>query len=291
MLTRCGKGLEARERYKRAAGYISPGSSKADGLGHPKEQPRGRKSYKPGLGARYWQSARRDTEDGNVVRIPFTCSTSLTSCKIQIYEPAVLVVGTRGRNLGGMQGLLPGSVSKYCLQQSPIPVIVVRPSTKRLKKKKKRMADPARRNYNSILEKARGGYSLDKTARNSIIGPLPLATDQEAAAVAKAIGVPKNFEASPLPRVVSSKTDASERSTSPRPVTPASSNVVMKSPNLSPVDSPEVSDGDSDDASWTRSPKVRRRAGKARGATVDEVDPSRDPPWLAAILASDTRKV
>ncbi|KAF7503144.1 hypothetical protein GJ744_004286 [Endocarpon pusillum] len=210
---------------------------------------------------------------------------------IQIYEPAVLVVGTRGRNLGGMQGLLPGSVSKYCLQQSPIPVIVVRPSTKRLKKKKKRMADPARRNYNSILEKARAGYSLDKTARNSIIGSLPSATDQEAAAVAEAIGVPKNFEATPLSRVVSSKTDASERSASPRPVSPASSNVVMKSPNLSPVDSPEVSDGDSDDASWTRSPKVRRRAGKARGATDDEVDPSRDPPWLAAILASDTRKV
>lgn len=190
-----------------------------------------------------------------------------------------------------MQGLLPGSVSKYCLQQSPIPVIVVRPSTKRMKKKKKRMADPSRRNYNLILEKARAGYSLDKTNRNSIVGPLPSATDQEAAAVAKAIGVPKHFEAAPLTRVTSSKSDATERSASPGPLSPASSNVVMKSPNLGPLDSPEVSDEDSDEASWAQSPKVRRRTGKARGAAVDEVDPSKDPPWLAAILESDNRRV
>lgn len=192
-----------------------------------------------------------------------------------------------------MQGLLPGSVSKYCLQQSPIPVIVVRPSTKRMKKKKKRMADPSRRNYNSILERARGGYSLDKTNRNSIIGPLPSATDQEAAAVAKAIGVPKHFEAAPLSRVVSSKIDAAERSESPGPLSPALSNRVMKSPNLGPVDSPEVSDDDSDEASSSLSPSVRRRRpGKAKGAAVDEVDPSKDPPWLAAILgSSDNRKV
>jgi hypothetical protein len=190
-----------------------------------------------------------------------------------------------------MQVLLPGSVSKYCLQQSPIPVIVVRPSTKRLKKKKKRMANPSRRNYNSILEKARGGYSLDKSGRNSIIGPLPSATDQEAALVAKAIGVPKHFEAAPLPRVVPSRSDATERSASPRPHSPALSNVVMKSPSLGPAESPEISDDDSDDASWTQSPKIRRRPGKAKGAAVDEVDASKDPPWLAAILESDNRRV
>ena len=190
-----------------------------------------------------------------------------------------------------MQGLLPGSVSKYCLQQSPIPVIVVRPYTKRLKKKKKRMADPSRRNYNSILEKARGGYSLDKSNRNSIVGPLPSATDQEAAAVAKAIGVPKNFEAAPLSRVVSSRGDAGERSASPRPLSPAPSNAVMKSPNLGPIDTPEVSDDDSDESSWIQPPRMRRRSGKAKGAAVDEVDPSKDPPWLAAILESDNRKV
>ncbi|EFW16020.1 hypothetical protein CPSG_07647 [Coccidioides posadasii str. Silveira] len=81
---------------------------------------------------------------------------------IQIYEPAALIVGTRGRSLGGMQGLLPGSVSKYCLQQSPIPVIVVRPSQKREKKKQK--------------------SASSSTSR--------LPEPEEAAAVAEAIGPP-----------------------------------------------------------------------------------------------------
>jgi len=153
------------------------------------------------------------------------------------------------------------------------------------------MADPTRRNYNLILEKARSGYSLDKVSRNSIIGPLPSATDQEAAAVAKAIGVPKHFEAAPLSRAVSSKAEGTERSASPGPLNPATSNVVMKSPNLGPVDSSEVSDEESDDASWTQSPKIRRRAGKAKGAAVNEVDPSKDPAWLTAIFESDNRKV
>lgn len=64
----------------------------------------------------------------------------------------ILVVGTRGRSLGGLQGLLPGSVSKYCLQHSPIPVIVVRPSTKREKKKEKRKQDPGRRVYQEMIQ-------------------------------------------------------------------------------------------------------------------------------------------
>lgn len=115
----------------------------------------------------------------------------ILTLKIQIYEPAILIVGTRGRSLGGMQGLLPGSVSKYCLQQSPIPVIVVRPSTKREKKKKKRLADPSRRSYNQILrmsEAQKGGSVLDKPdSANSSASRLPDA--DEASAVAQAIGI------------------------------------------------------------------------------------------------------
>ncbi|OJK03563.1 hypothetical protein ASPACDRAFT_39181 [Aspergillus aculeatus ATCC 16872] len=111
---------------------------------------------------------------------------------IRIYEPAVLIVGTRGRNLGGVQGLLPGSVSKYCLQQSPIPVIVVRPSTKREKKKKKRLADPTRRGYNNILEMSerRGSHIFDRsTSRDSSVSKLP----GEEAAVAAALGLPHSY--------------------------------------------------------------------------------------------------
>ncbi|KAF2718808.1 adenine nucleotide alpha hydrolases-like protein, partial [Polychaeton citri CBS 116435] len=74
---------------------------------------------------------------------------------IRIYEPAMLVVGTRGRSLTGYSGLLSsGSVSKYCLQHSPVPVIVVRPSSKREKKKRKRLRDPSRTGYRDILDKA-----------------------------------------------------------------------------------------------------------------------------------------
>jgi hypothetical protein len=47
-------------------------------------------------------------------------------------------------------------VSKYCLQHSPVPVIVVRPSSKRDKKKAKRRADPGRRVYQEILSQSPG---------------------------------------------------------------------------------------------------------------------------------------
>ncbi|KAL4913288.1 hypothetical protein BDW62DRAFT_168006 [Aspergillus aurantiobrunneus] len=124
---------------------------------------------------------------------------------IKIYEPAVLVVGTRGKNLSGVQGLLPGSVSKYCLQRSPIPVIVVRPSPKREKKKKKRLADPNRRSYNHILElsERQGSHIFSApSSRNSSVSKLP----DEEAAVAAALGLPQNYTTS------RSSLSASERS-------------------------------------------------------------------------------
>ena len=108
-----------------------------------------------------------------------------------MYEPACLIVGTRGRSLGGIQGLLPGSVSKYCLQNSPVPVIVVRPSKKREKKKEKRRADPSRQSYMEIIE-ASGARSsiLDRAQASDLAGLAGLeAPAEEATAVAKAIGL------------------------------------------------------------------------------------------------------
>ncbi|CAG8544060.1 683_t:CDS:2 [Ambispora leptoticha] len=62
---------------------------------------------------------------------------------IELYRPEVLVVGTRGRSQA--KSLLMGSISMYCLQNSPVPVIVVRPEKrvkqeqeKKLKKKKRK---------------------------------------------------------------------------------------------------------------------------------------------------------
>ncbi|CEP18728.1 hypothetical protein [Parasitella parasitica] len=53
---------------------------------------------------------------------------------ISMYQPSLLIVGTRG--LSEFKGMLLNSVSKYCLQHSPVPVAVVRPEDK-LKKSKK----------------------------------------------------------------------------------------------------------------------------------------------------------
>lgn len=81
-----------------------------------------------------------------------------------------MIVGTRGRSLGGLQGLLPGSVSKYCLQHSPVPVIVVRPSSKRDKKKAKRKADPGRKVYQEILHNSHSFMNHGNQSRKSISG-------------------------------------------------------------------------------------------------------------------------
>ncbi|KAF8153334.1 hypothetical protein B0H34DRAFT_774382 [Crassisporium funariophilum] len=75
---------------------------------------------------------------------------------IALYRPDSLVVGTRGRRFGVglvqgisaglVQGLSNsiGSVSKYCLSHSPVPVIVVRPGRKLRKAVEKRRRDPKR---------------------------------------------------------------------------------------------------------------------------------------------------
>ena len=211
----------------------------------------------------------------------------------------MLVVGTRGKSLGGMQGLMPGSVSKYCLQSSPIPVIVVRPSRKRNKKKMKRMGDTNRRAYNKILDQ--GGHVLDKTNRSSIIGPLPEATDQEADAVAKAIGLPKNYKppkyGGPLTRVTSTKSDTSEqdddegpkegffpagymRTLSPDPVS-----LALKSPSLAALDEPWTDSASDEETKLTPNPKPKDENGNEIKAKAIRPSFSEDPPWLRAILA------
>ena len=85
-----------------------------------------------------------------------------------------------------MQGLVGGrdSVSKYCLQRSPVPTIVVRPSSKRTKKKLKRQAEQGRSVYSNILTKAqtvggrhvadRGSVALALLANLLLEGNVPV---------------------------------------------------------------------------------------------------------------------
>ncbi|KAH2878029.1 hypothetical protein KXV31_005679 [Aspergillus fumigatus] len=169
---------------------------------------------------------------------------------IRIYEPALLIVGTRGRKLGGVQGLLPGSVSKYCLQQSPIPVIVVRPTTKREKKKKKRQADPTRRSYNQILEQSsrRGSRIFDaSSSTESNISRLP----DEEAAVAAALGLPASYTNSRSSLSMSERSSVSQEE--PVPPNWGSLSVTAKSRLAESAETTEDEGASDDDNSASQS--------------------------------------
>jgi hypothetical protein len=195
----------------------------------------------------------------------------------------MLIVGTRGRSLGGFQGLVTqrNSFSKWCLQYSPIPVVVVRPTAKREKKKLKRSNDPSRQSYIQILqESGQGMHEANSSPRNSIYGAfgsglegieiLPgMGPDQEASAVAAALGLPAKFDPTIKPfhqevnhlgrvRSAGQKSDATEESRESNSVEgspdgegsrPSSPGMVMKSPNSALLESPDGSDieGDSDE--------------------------------------------
>ncbi|KAF7973069.1 hypothetical protein HWV62_5296 [Athelia sp. TMB] len=91
---------------------------------------------------------------------------------IALYRPDSLVVGTRGQRsmmqaLGmSMTGAI-GSVSKYCLSHSPVPVIVVRPEEKVKKAMAKRRKDPKRGRHFA------GDEDLSRT-KTTGIGPVSL---------------------------------------------------------------------------------------------------------------------
>jgi len=78
-----------------------------------------------------------------------------------LYRPDSLVVGTRGeRSLmqtwgAALGGPGVGSVSRYCVSHSPVPVVVVRPERKVRKTVEKRRADPKRRAQFEELTKTR----------------------------------------------------------------------------------------------------------------------------------------
>jgi nucleotide-binding universal stress UspA family protein len=178
---------------------------------------------------------------------------------IQIYEPAMLIVGTRGRSLGGFQGLVSNrnSFSKWCLQYSPIPVVVVRPIEKRLRKKEKRKGDPTRQTYVQMLQDSGTVvHEADSSPMNSAVDVniLPGNTpDVEAHAVAAALGLPARFDPTLKPivlegshtlrKVQSGKSDVtttSQGSLSPDS-RPSSPGMVMKSPKSAQLDSPPMS--------------------------------------------------
>ncbi|KAI4211663.1 MAG: hypothetical protein LQ351_005566 [Letrouitia transgressa] len=217
---------------------------------------------------------------------------------IQVYSPVCLIVGTRGRPLGGVQALLPGSVSKYCLQNSPVPVVVVRPSAKRLRKKKKRLADDKRRGYQDVLELsgAKGSQSLNKSEMDKLVGETGgEASEQEAEAVAKAIGLSKSLaslpglrkgptsvaddaEGAPLSRAQSARSDyTTSGADSPSPeggLAPDPGFLGEEtSPDFEPLDSPVISGEEAEDE--------KEESSKVEGKEDEKQDEEGARGWLA----------
>jgi len=109
------------------------------------------------------KSVEYDPDRKISVRIEFIAGkvTDNIDRLIALYRPESVVVGTRGQRgmiqswgaVLGAPGM--GSVSKYCLSRSPVPIIVVRPERKVRKAQAKRKADPKRGKHFDDLTKTK----------------------------------------------------------------------------------------------------------------------------------------
>lgn len=189
-----------------------------------------------------------------------------------------------------MSSFVTGSVSRYCLQNSPVPCIVVRPNKKRLAKKAKRLADEKRKNYQGVLDLsgARGSTQAlqnDETDMECIAGRAAGASEKEAQAVAAAIGIPRSLsrmgglrrstpapddEGAPLARTQSVKSDYTT-SVGESP-SPTGAFVVSgeNSPELEPLDSPAMSDEDVGDSEAEGKRANSREPARGRTLSQDQ---------------------
>lgn len=180
--------------------------------------------------------------------------TSFRVWQLGIYNPSMLVVGTKGRSLGGIQGLMNtrNSFSKYCLQYSPIPVVVVRPDDKRLKKKEKRAQDPSRQSYAAMLAYNDGKHEADSEASSVYEFERGISADEEAHRVAAAIGLPARFD--PTIKPYNNGRHAQPRQASPSSAmaspSPAETASVSPPPTTTtlPAESGDIESGDEESA-------------------------------------------
>lgn len=173
----------------------------------------------------------------------------------------MLVVGTRGRSLGGIQGLVnKNSFSKYCLQYSPVPTVVVRDYEKRMKKKDKRSNDPGRHSYANMLAPTNGMHEANSENSSVYNMEAKISADEEAHRVAAAIGLPAAFDPTLKPVDLDQYLGRRSRNTSPvRPETqteassePANSipATVVESTTAASVDSEEEDSADEDEGEF-----------------------------------------
>jgi hypothetical protein len=158
-----------------------------------------------------------------------------------------------------------------------VPVIVVLPSSKRDKSRVKRAQDPNRQGYKDLLEKSGPQLGYNMSARNSFIAPEDTqpVTNTESAAVAKAVGYSQPLESSPLAQVYTAPVHSDDaRSSKEDQRDPG---VVMKSPRLQHLESPESSNASSseeEDSFQARS--AEEKADTNNGASGVETTPEAD---------------
>lgn len=167
---------------------------------------------------------------------------------LSMYNPSMLVVGTKGRSMGGIQGLVNtrNSFSKYCLQYIPIPVVVVRPDEKRAKKKEKRSHDPSRQSYAQMLAYNSGKHEADSETSSIYELEKAISADEEAHRVAAAIGLPARFD--PTIKPYNPKGSNSRRSSPSALATPSSVGTASVSPSpAAPANESDNDDNEDDD--------------------------------------------
>ncbi|KAJ7252377.1 hypothetical protein B0H12DRAFT_1118027 [Mycena haematopus] len=111
---------------------------------------------------------------------------------IALYRPDSVVVGTRGKKawqgmaMMGKGGI--GSVSKYCLTHSPVPIIVVRPERKVKKAVEKRRADP-KRGTHFDSEGDRIAPPMTRNAKTyNVIGSVPVSSPSASSGSGAGVG-------------------------------------------------------------------------------------------------------
>jgi hypothetical protein len=172
--------------------------------------------------------------------------------------------------------LLPGSVSKYCLQHSPVPVIVVRPSSKRDKARSKRANDPNRLGYQEMLAKSESLIDVTTSPAPSPRGSF-VASDEQAAAVTASLQaqnaqITQPVEPSPLAQVHHAEESEDENFEKDL----RSPGSLLKSPELQNLDSPDISsDSSSDDEDGEGGVSTRTRnfgSDEAVGGTATDAN-------------------
>ena len=191
--------------------------------------------------------------------------------QLHIYQPSMLIVGTKGRSLGGIQGLMNtrNSFSKYCLQYSPVPVVVVRPDDKRLRKKEKRTHDPGRQSYVAMLAHNDGRHEADSEASSIYELERGISADEEAHRVAAAIGLPAAFD--PTIKPYENRKPTSRRSSpSPLPSPPVQTDSTSPAPPTTATESGDDDSGDDDDEFEVEAVSGAQLLAKGRQLTDQE---------------------